>query len=129
MSLALSQAGPLKAEIRLSQALGEFAAVLDSKRKVELGVFKSQKAPSFGSVIELTNEVARDGKRQHGSYWLPKFGPRLEPLLHRIQVFGKAGDILIGGSQNMVASGVWACIRVFLQVRGAGASMGVMIMG
>ncbi|KAH6899019.1 hypothetical protein B0T10DRAFT_556307 [Thelonectria olida] len=116
MALALSQAASLKAEIRLSVAISEFSQAIDQERRVELRVLKSQHAPTFRGVIELANRIAKDGKRQHGGRWLPRYGPRLEPLLHRIQLFTKAGDILIGGSQNMIASGVWACVRLFLQV-------------
>lgn len=106
MSQALAEAAPLKAEIRLSQAVGEFPAALGPNRKVELGVPKPQQSPTSRSVIEIADEVARDRRRQHGSSWLAKFGPWLEPLLHHIHIFGEAGDILIRGSQNMLASGV-----------------------
>lgn len=117
MSQALWQAAPLKPEIRLSQALSEFSLVLSPKRQVQFKVLKSHQPPSFSNVIELTNEIARDGIGKHRSAWVPKFSPRLQALLHRIQIFGQAGDILIGGSQNMIASGVWACVRLSLQVR------------
>lgn len=117
MALALSQAASVKAEIRLHQALKQFSLALEPRHQAEFNIFKSQSAPTFETVIELSIQVSRDGRYQHAGGWLPKFGPRLEPLLHRIQLFSTAGDLLIGGSQNLIASGVWACVRLFLKVR------------
>jgi hypothetical protein len=116
MALILFQAGKLKPEIKLVQAMSEFEQALPPKYHAEFKVWKSRSPPNRESVIGLTNELARDGEKTHGRFWRACFGPRLEPLLHRIQMFTKAGDILIGGSQNMVASGVWACLRLFLEV-------------
>ncbi|KAL6402891.1 uncharacterized protein AUP68_12219 [Ilyonectria robusta] len=115
MALALSQAASVKAEIRLHQALKQFSLALEPRHQAEFNIFKSQSAPTFETVIELSIQVSRDGRYQHAGGWLPKFGPRLEPLLHRIQLFSTAGDLLIGGSQNLIASGVWACVRLFLK--------------
>jgi hypothetical protein len=116
MALVVSQAGKLKPEIRLAQAVSEFERALPSKYHAQFKVWKSRSPPTHPAVIGLTNEIARDGEEYHGRLWRACFGPRLEPLLHRIQMFTKAGDVLIGGSQNLIASGVWACIRLFLQV-------------
>ncbi len=43
-------------------------------------------------------------------------GTRLVGILDRVQLFAKVGDILVGGSQNMIASGVWAVFKLSLQV-------------
>lgn len=107
MHRAIEEAAKLKPEIRLSQAVSEFSQAVEGDRRVELKVLKSQSTPTVRGVIELTLSVAKEGKRQHESRWLTRYGPRLEHLLQRIQFFSKAGDVLVGGSQSMIASGVW----------------------
>jgi hypothetical protein len=44
------------------------------------------------------------------------YGPRMTNLLSAVQQFAALGDILIGGSQNLIASGVWTVVRVSLLV-------------
>lgn len=40
----------------------------------------------------------------------------LTTFLERVQQFAPVGDVLVGGAQNMIASGVWAAIRLALEV-------------
>jgi len=116
MSLALVQAvGKVKASIRLAQAVSEFAASLDShQHKATFKTLQTRSAPSAADVIGFTEELNRDGSRLHRS-WLP-YGTRLVFVLDKIRLFTKAGDLLVGGSQNMIASGVWAVVRMSLQI-------------
>jgi ankyrin repeat domain-containing protein 50 len=44
------------------------------------------------------------------------FGPRLTNVLQAVQQFAALGDIIVGGSQNMIACGVWSLIRLTLLV-------------
>ncbi|KAK3328063.1 hypothetical protein B0T19DRAFT_182155 [Cercophora scortea] len=101
-------------QIRLVMAISEFAATLQSSQKAAFKTMRSSKPPSAIDIIKLTEELNRDGSRSHRSSWRP-FGTRLFPILERICLFSKVGDILVGGSQNMLASGVWAALRVSLQ--------------
>ncbi|KAF1958658.1 hypothetical protein CC80DRAFT_558094, partial [Byssothecium circinans] len=42
------------------------------------------------------------------------FGPRFTNFLHGVQRFAALGDIIIGGSQNLIACGVWSVVRISL---------------
>lgn len=82
MSVALSQTARLKPEIRLAQALSQFAAKLDENRRVTFKNLQSQSPPTAADVIRLTEEVNRDGSRLHKA-WRP-YGTRLVGILERI---------------------------------------------
>lgn len=108
----------LPANLRLAQAVSEFAQVLDdpSKQKFrELQVQLSTTSPTNADVIKLTEELNREGAKRHAS-WRPAEGTRAGGFLRRIQQFAASGDVLIGGSQNLIASGVWATVRTMLEV-------------
>lgn len=115
MLQAFTQAARLKPEIRLAQAISEFGALLDGKHLATFKTFRTQTPLTTNGVIRLTEEINRDGSRLHRA-WRP-YGTRLLKVLDQLQVLVKAGDLLVGGSQNMIASGVWAAVRVSLQVR------------
>lgn len=108
------QAGKLKPEIRLAQAVSEFGACLDGTRRATFKTLQTNSPPSPTEVIRLTEEINRDGARLHRS-WQPH-GTRLVGILERIQLFSAVGDVLVGGAQNMIASGVWAAVRMSLEV-------------
>jgi len=115
MSLAYRQAGKGKASIRLAQAVSEFAAALDSpQRKATFKTLQTRSPPTAADVISFTEELNSDGTGLHRS-WLP-YGTRLVFVLDKIRLFTKAGDLLVGGSQNLIASGVWAVVRMSLQI-------------
>ena len=115
MSLALARSAPLKAEIRLAQAVSEFEADLSTQQKVALHAQRSQTCtapPSIQDVMRLTAEidlrVSTSGRC---------FGPRLTNVLQAVQQFAALGDVIIGGSQNLIACGVWSLVRMTLLVR------------
>lgn len=108
----------LSADLRLAQAVSEFAQALDDPTKQKfrlLQVDLAKTAPSAADVIKLTEELNRDGSKRHAS-WRPAAGARVGGFLRRMQQFAAAGDVLIGGSQNLIASGVWASVRTMLEV-------------
>jgi len=117
MSKAIRQAARLKPEVRLAQSLSEFAASLDGGRRTTFKNLQSKSPPSPADVIRLTEEINRDGSRLHRA-WRP-YGTRLVAILEKIQALVHVGDLLVGGSQNMIASGVWAAARLGLTVRHA----------
>lgn len=43
-------------------------------------------------------------------------GPRLMNLLQAVQKFAALGDVIVGGSQNLIACGIWTIVRTSLQV-------------
>lgn len=115
MSLALRSASRLKPEIRLAQAISEFEADLSGEQKA---AFRNNKAkavhspPDIEDVLHLTAEIDRAiGK---GGRCL---GPRFVSFLQGVQKFAALGDIMVGGSQNLVACGVWTLVRTSLMVR------------
>ncbi|PVI02625.1 hypothetical protein DM02DRAFT_701085 [Periconia macrospinosa] len=114
MSRALAKASPLKAEIRLAQAVSEFEADLSNEQR---SIFRTQKSqslsatPSPGNVMQLTAEVDRQISQKFSSRC---FGPRFTNFLHAVQQFAALGDVVVGGSQNLVACGVWSLVRMSL---------------
>jgi len=61
--------------------------------------------------MRLTAEIDRDvvsGERC--------FGPRFTNFPQAVQQFAALGDITVGGSQNIIACGVWSLVRMSLLV-------------
>jgi len=117
MALALSRASGLKPEIRLAKAVSEFEAALSQVEKVTLNISRNSAQtapPTEQDVMRLTAEIDRKSSNLlSGSRC---FGPRLTNLLQSVQQFVALGDVVVGGSQNLIACGVWAAIRMALLV-------------
>lgn len=111
-----SLSGRLKPQVRLGVAISEFAQALDEGRKREFRRMQNASSnPLSGrDVIKLTEEINKDGERQHPT-WRP-YGTRVHSLLSRLQMFAAVGDVMIGGSQNLIATGVWSAVRLSLMV-------------
>ncbi|KAF7524784.1 hypothetical protein G7054_g11317 [Neopestalotiopsis clavispora] len=60
--------------------------------------------------MRLTAEADAQAKRSLGSGRC--FGPRLTYMLQAIQQFVALGDVLVGGSQSLVACGLWSIVRI-----------------
>ncbi|KAM0323944.1 hypothetical protein ACHAQA_008525 [Verticillium albo-atrum] len=117
LSRIIAKSDPLKPDIRLVDAVSKFAAALESSElKKHKATFKNLRSgsPTAHDVVRLTEEINRDGQRLHKTWW--PCGTRFLAIFEQIHVFTRAGDILIGGSQNMIASGVWAAVRLSLQL-------------
>jgi len=117
MSTALTNASRLKPEIRLAQAVSQFEADLSSEQKTSFRTYRSQlrdSPPDPSDVMRLTAEIDRrtSGKVGGGRC----YGPRLTNVLQAIQQFAALGDIIVGGSQNIIACGVWSLVRMALLV-------------
>ncbi|KAK7404149.1 hypothetical protein QQX98_010053 [Neonectria punicea] len=115
MSVVAPIAAPLGPDVRLAKAVSEFGAGLSDKYRPVFKTWQTHSPPSETDVIRLTEEVNRDGCRLHQNSWKP-FGTRLFKFLDQIQILIKPGDILVSGSQNMIASGVWATVRLSLEI-------------
>lgn len=116
VSKQLALNGRLKPEVRLGLAISEFAQVLDSERRKEFRSMQStQDAQICGrDIIKMTEEINQEGARRHRS-WRPH-GTKVGGFLARIQTFATIGDVFVGGSQNLIASGVWSAVRLSLTV-------------
>jgi hypothetical protein len=117
MSVVLSNASRLKPEIRLAQAVSQFEADLSSEQKATFRAYRSQSRdspPDPSDVMRLTAEIDRhaSGKIGRGRC----FGPRLTNFLQAVQQFAALGDVIVGGSQNLIACGVWSLVRMSLLV-------------
>lgn len=120
MSWALTQAAPLKPEIRLAQAVSSFEASLEGQQKLEFKVLRSRctsSPPEPSDVMRLTAEIDRRQGRLSKDVSRRCYGPRLTNFLQAVQQFAALGDIIIGGSQNLIACGVWSLVRMSLLVR------------
>ncbi|KAM0491790.1 hypothetical protein ACHAP8_010420 [Fusarium lateritium] len=105
MSVVVPAAVSLSPAIRLAKAVSEFGAGLDDRYRPTFKTWQTHSPPSELDVIRLTEEVNRDGSRLHQKSWKP-FGTRLYKFLDQVQLLVQPGDILVSGSQNIIASGI-----------------------
>lgn len=107
----IANVAKLKPEIRLAQALSAFKAVLRADRRakfdVSIATFKDH-PPDAKDVNRLSAEINRDIQQTTRRC----YGPRFVHVLQAVQQYASMGDIFVGGSQNLVASGVWATVRL-----------------
>ncbi|KFY58528.1 hypothetical protein V496_06094 [Pseudogymnoascus sp. VKM F-4515 (FW-2607)] len=116
MSTVLSNASQLEPEARLAKAVSEFEADLSSEQKATFRSYKlqSQDSPPVPSdVMRLTAEFDRLSNTTGRGRC---FGPRLTNFLQAVQQFAALGDIILGGSQNILACGIWSLVRMSLRI-------------
>ena len=119
MSLVPTNISRLKPEIRLAQAISQFEADLSSEQKTSFRSFRSQSCdspPDPSDVMRLTAEIDRRASAKVGGGRC--FGPRLTNFLQAVQQYAALGDIIVGGSQNLIACGVWSLVRMSMLVSG-----------
>jgi hypothetical protein len=112
----MANASRLKPEIRLAQAVSQFEADLSDKQKIAFRTLKSQSRnspPDPSDVMRLTAEIDCQMSRKAGRRC---FGPRFTNFLQGVQQFAALGDVVVGGSQNLIACGVWSMVRMSLLV-------------
>jgi hypothetical protein len=116
MSVALTHASRLKPDIRLAQAISEFKTDLSIEQKSTLSTYESQSRssqPEPSDVMHFTAELDRGASGRIG---IKCFGPRVTNFLQAIQQYAALGDVVMGGSQNILACGIWALARISLLV-------------
>ncbi|RLL97493.1 hypothetical protein CFD26_103731 [Aspergillus turcosus] len=105
----IANVSKLKPEIRLVQALADFKAVLSADRRPRfdesIASFQDR-PPDANDVNRLAAEINRDIQKTTRRC----YGPRFVRVLQAVQQYASMGDIFIGGSQNLIASGVWAAM-------------------
>ena len=117
MSVLLANVSRLKPEIRLAQAVSQFEADLSSEQKTTFRTYRFQSCnspPDPKDVMQLTAEIDRQASGKVGSRRC--FGPRLINFLQAVQQYAALGDIVVGGTQNIIACGVWSLVRMSLLV-------------
>ncbi|KAI9765967.1 MAG: hypothetical protein M1840_006974 [Geoglossum simile] len=115
MSALLANISWLKPEIRLAQAVSQFEADLSSEQKNTFRTYRSQSQdspPDPTDVMRLMAEIDHQASGKVGSRRC--FGPRMTNFLQAVQQFAALGDIIVGGSQNIIACGVWSLVRMSL---------------
>ncbi|KAJ4264701.1 hypothetical protein NW764_015786 [Fusarium oxysporum] len=106
---------PLKPEIRLAQAIKQFEMDLSDEQKAAFDSNKRRSChspPNIHDVMRLTAEIDHRVAGNVGGGRC--FGTRLVNVLEAVQRFAALGDIVVGGSQNMIACGVWSLVRLTL---------------
>lgn len=119
MSTVLINAGHLKPEIRLADAISQFQADLSSHEKAIFTEHRDQSITSTPTVLDVsrvTAEIDRHPSWQGRASGRRCFGPRFMKFLEAVQQFASIGDVVVGGSQNIVACGVWSLARLTLLV-------------
>jgi ankyrin repeat domain-containing protein 50 len=117
MSSALANASRLKPELRLAQAVSQFEADLSSKQKATFRASRSDSCdspPGPNDVMRLTAEIDHCATEEMGHRRC--FGPRMTNFLQAVQQFAVLGDVMVSGSQNLIACGVWSLVRMSLLV-------------
>lgn len=111
----------LNAELRLAQAVSQFEAGLLDDQKLVFRVQRSEaseKPPSIEDVMRVTADIDRQAAHAtHSGRGARCVGPRLTNVLQAVQRFAAIGDVMIGGSQNLIACGVWTAVRMTMLVR------------
>jgi hypothetical protein len=116
MATILSNAARLKPEIHLAEAVSRFEAYLPCDEKA---IFRNQRAqvlnepPDTADVMRFTAQI--DGRMSGKAGRC--LGPRFTNFLQGVQQFTVLGDVIVGGSQNIVACGVWSLVRMSTLVR------------
>ncbi|KAJ2905009.1 hypothetical protein MKZ38_006665 [Zalerion maritima] len=104
----------LDPHLRLAAAVSEFEADLSMEEKTALRRSTARAVsfqPKSSDVMALTAEIDRRAREEKR---VRCFGPRFTNFLHGVQQFAALGDVLIGGSQNLIACGVWSIVRMTL---------------
>ncbi|KAJ5909564.1 hypothetical protein N7504_004207 [Penicillium tannophilum] len=106
MPQGLISAPRLKPAIRLAQAVSEYEADLTRDQKETFNRYRSracEKPPSIQDVMQLTADIdERLSNKIRGRC----LGTRTTSFLQSVQQFVSLGDIIVGGTQNLVASGL-----------------------
>ena len=109
MALATAKAAPLRPDIKLSQALSGFVAILSADQKQSY----NKSPPDANAVMALTCEIDRQnaGRRTRRS------GARLTSFLNSVKGFTSIVDLIVSSTGNPIAGGVWGAVKVAIQVR------------
>ena len=126
MALVPAQGGGgacITPEARLRRAISEFQQQLSGSEKgrfQSLQITANRSSPEIADVMRVTAELNHEVqfKMSHSQC----FGPRVTNVLESAQQFVSIGDVIVGGSQNLIACGIWAVVRFTLQVSSLGST-------
>ncbi|KAK0748225.1 hypothetical protein B0T21DRAFT_18803 [Apiosordaria backusii] len=116
MSLVRAGTTLCKAEVQLRDAIAQFEKDLNVDQQATLQTYRlqaHQSPPDVSDVMRITAEIDREVSKNKG-FRGRCFGPRFTNILQSVQQFAALGDVIIGGSQNLIACGVWSLVRFSL---------------
>ena len=99
---------------KLGLAISQFRETLNDNDRQNFACLETLSQPRVEDAIRLAEEINDSGSRLHRKW--KGYGTRLYGLLSQVQVLTAVGDAVVGGSQNLIASGVWAVMRLSLTV-------------
>lgn len=105
-------------EDELGKALAGFESSLGAEQRAGFCAIQRHAVaspPTVRDVMNLTAEVDYKARQQKKGVHRC-LGPRFTRLLEAVQQYASIGDVLIGGSQNLIACGVWSLVRTSLLV-------------
>ena len=109
MALAMSKAAPLRPDIKLSQALKDYEAVLTEDQKRSL---HNPSPLASNDVMALTSEINRQNASRRSRRW----GSRLSTFLNSVKGFTAVVDFIIGNTGNPIAGAVWGAVKMAIQL-------------
>ncbi|CAI6090218.1 unnamed protein product [Clonostachys chloroleuca] len=117
MDVALRNAAPLRPEIALAKAISEFESSLTKEHKSGFRSLRSQALsapPSAEDVMRFTASLNSQIQKSSAAHRC--FGTRFTNIMQCVQKYAALGDVVVGGSQNIIACGIWALVRLTIQV-------------
>ena len=108
MALAIANAAPLRPDIKLSQALSDYEAILSTEQRQSY----SKSPPGADAVMALTCDI----DRQSSGRKTRRCGARLDSFLKSVKGFTSVVDLIISSSGNPIAGGVWGAVKIAVQV-------------
>lgn len=111
MDLIFKNDAKIKPLVRLGLALSAFEGSLADGRRAAYHAYRDQarsSQPDLEAVRMITAEIDCQSGRP--------LGTRFTKILDAVQRVMPLGDVMVGGSQNLIACGVWASLRLTLVV-------------
>lgn len=105
---------------RCAEAISKFEEALergDRGLSVRFKNLRTQSLPDLTNVTRVAEEISNECAARHGGW--RKYAMRIVPILDRIRQLAPIGDVLTGGAQNLLVSGVWGAVRLAVEVRHA----------
>lgn len=112
-----SSTPPSKA--RLAKSISAFEKELNSDGRRMSPRFKAlrkERLSDSHDVLRVVEQINQECAEHHGSASRRSYAIMLTPILERIRQFAPIGDVLVRGAQDMLVSGVWAAVRLALEV-------------
>ena len=116
MALAISKAAPLRPDIKLSQAMKDFEAILTNDQKK---CFNDASPLQTKDVMALTYEIDRRNASRRSRRW----GPRLTTFLNSVKGFTVVAESIIGSTGSPIAGAVWGAVKMTMLVSRVSSSV------